>query len=321
DLTSELAAALKPHGLPTLNVSATYSADGVPLLRADDTAAGEMAAGHFLQRGLRTLAFFGNPTLNPSVEHWAGYSRAAGRAGAVAICIDTARLPPVSDLRTRDVLIAEWITELPKPVGLLVGDDDLGMWISQLCRQAGCHVPTEVALLGINDDTLNCELANPHLSSVAIPRERIGYLCGEMLGRMMHGRRKVPPVTLIPPGAVTERASSDMLATDDPDFVAAVRYIREHADEPISVWDVVKSTAASRRGLEQKFQRILGKSPLRQIRLAHLEQAKQLLASTSLPLKTVAERSGFIRPQHLCGVFRREMKMTPSAYRRRLEKR
>ena len=60
------------------------------------------------------------------------------------------------------------IRTLPKPVGLLARDDRRAREVLDSCRVASLHVPEEIAVLGVNDDELICEMANPPLSSIVI---------------------------------------------------------------------------------------------------------------------------------------------------------
>jgi transcriptional regulator GlxA family with amidase domain len=53
-----------------------------------------------------------------------------------------------------------------------------------------------------------------------------------------------------------------------------------------------------------------------EIRRAHLKRAKHLLAQTELSMKAVAPQAGFSNFRHLAVVFRQELGMPPTAYRR-----
>ena len=132
----------------------------------------------------------------------------------------------------------------------------------------------------------------------------------------MSGR---PPKTLghpIPPLGVTTRRSTDMLAIEDADLAAAVRYIREQACNGITVEDVVSQVPLSRRVLESRFERLLGRSPHAEILRVRLERVKQLLTQPGWTLDAIAHRTGFRHGEYLSAVFKREFGVTPGAYRR-----
>ncbi len=101
-------------------------------------------------------------------------------------------------------------------------------------------------------------------------------------------------------------------------MVAALRFIRELAHQPIRVTDLLRKVPTSRRYLERRFRKLLGRSILDEIRRVHVERASQLLVQTDLPLHSIAERSGFTDAKRFSAVFRQMMGLTPSAYRQRL---
>jgi LacI family transcriptional regulator len=91
--------------------------------------------------------------------------------------------------------------------------------------------------------------------------------------------------------------------------------IREHACEGINVSDVLKTVPLSRRVLEQRFQKLLGRTPREEILQVRLARVKQLLGETELALYEIAERTGFEHVEYLSVVFKRETAVTPSAWR------
>jgi LacI family transcriptional regulator len=154
-------------------------------------------------------------------------------------------------------------------------------------------VPDEVAVLGVDDDALLCELCDPPLSSVIPNPERIGYEAAALLDRLMAGDRPALREWLIPPLSVATRRSTDVLAIDDADFAAAVRYIRQHACQGTNVREVLKHVPQSRTMLERKFRKYLGHSPQDEIRAVQLRRVKQLLAETNLSLERIAPLAGY----------------------------
>lgn len=81
--------------------------------------------------------------------------------------------------------------------------------------------------------------------------------------------------------------------------------------------DILDIVPVSRRQLERKFREHLGRSPLQEIRRAHLNKAKALLVGTDATLQEIADRSGFGNMYHLCRIFKRETGDTPITYRRK----
>jgi LacI family transcriptional regulator len=200
-------------------------------------------------------------------------------------------------------------------VGILAAYDIRGQRVLDACRGAGLAIPDEVAVLGVDNDELLCELASPPLSSVMPNTLRTGYEAAALLDRMMRGEAVRPVAHLIPPVGVVARQSTDVLALEDRAVAQAVRFIREHACEGINVGDVLQGVTLSRRVLEQRFRRLLGRTPREEILQVRLARVKQLLTETDLTLYQVAERTGFEHVEYLSVVFKRETGRTPRQFR------
>jgi LacI family transcriptional regulator len=156
------------------------------------------------------------------------------------------------------------------------------------------------------------------LSSVILPAERVGYEAAALLDRLIAGARPPPAPIFVPPIGVATRRSSEVLAVKDSDVVAAVRFIREHAHMPVRVSDVLQQVHAGRRALERRCHKVLGWRLGAEIRRAHFERARRLLAETDLPLKALAEQAGFSDFCYMAKVFRQELGLSPTSYRRQM---
>jgi LacI family transcriptional regulator len=106
-----------------------------------------------------------------------------------------------------------------------------------------------------------------------------------------------------------------VLATDDIDISTAMRFIRAHAVEGINVEDVLRVVPLSRRVLEARFQKILGRTPHEEITRTRLERVKELLTETDLSLTAIAHRTGYKHVEYLSVVFKRETGQSPGEYR------
>jgi LacI family transcriptional regulator len=205
-------------------------------------------------------------------------------------------------------------------VGVFTCNDVWGVQISEACRGARLNVPEDVAIVGVDNDDLLCELSRPSLSSVAVPSEEVGYRAAEMLDGLLRGKPPARRPVLLPPRGVVARQSSDVLAIEDPEVAAAVRFIRGARSggtpRPLATSDVMESVAVCRRTLERRFRQCLSRGIGDEIRRVRLDRAKRLLCDTDLPMSAVAEASGFADGKHLSVSFRRALDLTPSAYRR-----
>jgi LacI family transcriptional regulator len=306
---------------PVVNVTAILPGLRFPCVRVDNGPVGQMAATHFLERGLRHFGYVGPPNQLFSMERRAAFCRALEQSGHGAACYHTVRRLPFDPRGQRwdlDRGVYRWLRKLPKPVGVFVPGDDWGIQVAEACRHVGLRVPEDVALLGVDDDDLDCELARPRLSSIILPTERIGYEAAALLGRLLAGEKPPAEPILLPPTGVATRRSTEILAIDDRHVVTAVRFIRENAHLPLRVQDVLREVPLGRRTLERRCHKALGWGLGHEIRRAHLERARRLLARTDLPMKLVARQAGFTSIRHMGIVFRQELGMPPTTYRRQL---
>jgi LacI family transcriptional regulator len=184
-----------------------------------------------------------------------------------------------------------------------------------VCPELGINVPDEAADLGVDNDEVLCDLADPPLSSIIPDTRRTGYEAARLRDLMMAGERVGPGGHLIPPLGVATRGSTDVLATDDTDISTAVRFVRAHAVEGINVDDVLRVVPLSCRVLEARFQKILGGTPHEEITRTRLERVKELPTETDLSLTAIAHRTGYKHVEYLSVVFKRETGQSPGEYR------
>lgn len=284
----------------------------------DHHAVGRMVAEHFLERGFRQFAFVGHHDHEFSQGRAAGFSERLATAGfpVTTFLERSERVSDPTGLWKWNPRLTRFLASLPKPVAILASHDIQGCQICEACRHLELAIPEQVAVMGVDNDDLLCELARPSLSSVVLPTDRIGYEAARRLELLLAGETPDPLKLALPPVRVQVRQSSDVVATDDADISAAIRWIRQHAHTRVQVGDLVSQLTVGRRTLERKFRDVLGTGVGEQIRNRRLELARALLADTDLPVGLVAERAGFNDSRHLSVAFREVYATTPSAFRR-----
>lgn len=213
-----------------------------------------------------------------------------------------------------------FLVQAGKPLGLFVADDLSGRWVAEVCRESGLQVPDAVLILGMGNDDLLCDLAQPTLSSIEISWRAIGFAAAQTLNRILLGEDVGSP-PLEPPARVVTRRSTDTLAVGDPDVAAALRYLREHSHEALKIDDLVAPLTLTRRSLERRFRLAIGRSPLEELRRVRVDRAKHLLADSDLPIDQVAKASGFAYPHWMAQVFRKHTGLAPLAWRRQFRER
>lgn len=105
--------------------------------------------------------------------------------------------------------------------------------------------------------------------------------------------------------------------TDESDlFAATVAWVQGHLDEPVTVEDLARRSAMSRRTFARRFTASTGTTPYQWLLRQRLARAQQLLETTDLAIDVVAERSGFQNAGNLRKHFHTVLRTTPQSYRR-----
>jgi len=297
--------------LPAVDVSFGLEHSPFPRVVTDSLETTRLAAEHLLERGLRNFGYCGDNRYHWSrirSELFVSHIRRAGYHCAVFAGEMNSGAGARGQLELE--AIADWLRKLPKPIGIMACYDVRGQQVIEACRALGIEVPDQVAVIGVHNDDLLCDLCDPPLSSVIPNARRAGYEAAGMLERMMQR-------LLIAPVGIAARQSTDVAAVNDPQLARAVRFIREHACEGITVEDVLRAVPMSRSVLERRFKQVLARTPLDQILRVKIERAKGLLTTTDLSLALIAERAGFEHVEYFSVVFKRVVGETPGSYRAR----
>ena len=313
-----MADAVSKKRVPVVELRRAIRQRDMPSIGPDDAAIARLAAEHLRDCGFRDFGLVGlTRGTHPAMDRRAdNFERFLADQGIPCSRLHLGR-PGRGDYWEREwAAIIAWLRRLPKPVGVMACNDDTGLMVLDACRRAGILVPDEVAVVGIGNDECLCELGQPSLSSVDLDPQRIGYEAARMLDTLMAGRSLDESYALAPPKRVIARASTDVLATADQGVVRAVRFIREHACDLIRAADVLKEARMSRASLEPRLKRILGRTIHQEIDRVRVARVKELLISTTAPLKQIASQAGFRYPEYMMRVFRQATGQTPGEYRR-----
>jgi LacI family transcriptional regulator len=316
--TDDIARAARRIGCPIVDVSAARHLANIPWVETDDAQIARLAVEHLTERGFRTLAYCGVPGFNWSTWRQQYFQQFAERAGCRCLVHETLDRNDSSYSWARErSSLARWINQLPRPVGIMACYDIQAQKLLDVCREVGIAVPEEVAVLGVDNDRLVCDLADPPLTSIACDTHRTGYEAASLLDRMMSGESVPSDPILIAPLGIEARQSTDILAIDDPDVAAAVRFIREQALRGINVQDVLNAVPTSRRSLESRFRKLLGRTPHQEITRLRIDRVKRLLTETDLTLAEIAHRTGYEHIEYLSVAFKKATGISPSRYRAR----
>jgi LacI family transcriptional regulator len=315
--TKEMAEEIVASGIPAVDVLGVVPGLPFPLVHVNNAAIARMAAEHLLERGLRHFGFFGIAAENWSQQRGAEFGAAVIAAGGT---LSTCELPrTAASSRSWEQVenkLAKWVAGLPKPIGVLVCSDQRGAQFLEACRRAGVSVPDEVAVVGVDNDEPLCEVCHPPLSSIQGGHMNVGYEAAALLHSLMRGAPPPAKPVLVPPQETIARVSTDVLTIADASLAAALKMIREHAHEGLSVAALARDVGVSRSVLQRRFRALLKRSVHQEILAAKIKRARELLLKTDLPLATVAERAGFKHQEYMGAVFRARLRQTPGEVRR-----
>ncbi len=302
--------------IPMMNVSATERSFGAPVVANDKITIGKNAAEYFMSRGFKNFAYCGYGLLEFSEARGESFTRFLQEKGyTVNIYSEYKKVIRGSDDFFNSLI--KWLRSLPKPVALMVCNDDRGSEVLEACQLAELRVPEDIAVLGVDNDELICELVAPPLSSIPLNTEKAGYEIAESLDAMMKGEDLTSEVITVLAKQVVTRQSTDILAIEDEEVSSAIRFIRERARDSIQVSDVVDATMLSKRALQQRFKKALRRSISDEIRRIRMDLVAKMLVETNLTVSQISQKLGFVDFEHIGRYFKKHKGVSPTEYRKK----
>lgn len=309
--------------LPLVAVGGSYEREadypaGVPYVATDNFALVSEAYGHLVDMGLGRCALYSMPAR--ATNRWAqererAYAALCRRDGLAPLVFNG--LP--TDGLEWDVILADlvrWLKGLPKPIGVIAVTDARARQVLQACITANIAVPEEVALVGIDDDTLLRMLARIPISSVKQGTREMGRIAAAMLHRRLIGDTLADERVLVPSGGVNAQLSSRHQPTHDPYIMRARHYIRQFAAQGAKVAQVADYVGVSRATLDNHFRRAFGTTVHDDMLAFRLQLARQALERHEGSCEEIAARAGFTTVQYMHAVFKRELGVSPRDYQR-----
>ncbi|MEM6365485.1 MAG: DNA-binding transcriptional regulator [Planctomycetota bacterium] len=316
----ELSRTLARFKRPVVNTTSTITSWNGPLVEVDHGEIGELAAEHFLSRGFRSYGYVGSKWAGFSIAREAAFRSQIEVAGyEVSTChLDYLPSPPTDQAWNHvDAKLVKWIRKLELPCAVLASNDRPARELADACQSLGLEVPSDIAILGVDDDEYECFLGAPPISSIVNPSEAIGRAACVLLTELMQKGTARNLRQTLAPSRVVVRQSSDAYAVDDPHLHQALEIIRRDATKGLTPAMIHKQLDCSRRSLERRFRALLGHSMLEEIRRVRLRYAHQLLLETRLPIERIADMVGFSHPRTFSTMFRKRFGQSPTEVRRR----
>lgn len=317
----KVADAIRGLKIPVVGVGGGYgwydAASGVPYVYTDNEAIGRLAAEHLLACGFEQLAFCGYPksaTGGWSDERAAAFRQAAEEAGR-ACHVFRGRVGAARRWEDLQRELQDWLRGLPKPIGVMACNDVRARHVLEACRGLGLRVPHDVAVIGVDNDEMICELTDPPLSSVDQSARRIGYEAAAALDRLMLGAKTPTGRLVVPPIGVVARCSTDTLATDDAEVVQTLQSLRQNPWRKPCIETLATAAGISRSSLETRFRAAVGRTIHEEYIRLRLAGTRAMIVETTLPLKVIATRAGFPSLQYMTTFIRRHTGITPARLR------
>ncbi len=304
---------LRRSKVPVVDIAGASDDAALPRAVNDDFLTGRMAGLHFLERGFRNFAHVGVDGAAWSRKRADGLLHAlreahGGAAGFAEHAVGLGWLRREYSLAG----LAKWLRRLPRPCAVLAANDRIGYRVSMAAALAGLASPADIAVMGVDNEEVYCELSRPPLSSVVCDCERIGWEAANLLAQILGNEDPLRQV-VVPPVGITARESTDIMLDGDPLVRDIKHFIRANAEKGINVGDVAAAFPLSRRALEKRFKSAESRTIHDEIQTVRLERSRSLLADGE-SAAAAAYKSGFSTVQHFYHAFRKKYGGTPMAF-------
>lgn len=278
---------------------------------------GAMAAKFFIQRRFQNFAFYGNKNAVWSRERAEGFRQEIEKAGGKYFCFETENLREDEHWIQNHMELSKWLYSLPKPIALFACDDNFALQISEICKINGIQIPDEIALLGVDNDQLICNLSDPPISSIELDVEKGGYEAGRLIHQLIKKEKTKPFNIIINATRIELRESTEKYNIKNEYILRVVNYIRLNFTAKITIEFLTGMVPLSRRNLEIKFKNTMEISIYQFILQNRVEYFSHLLLTTDRSLFDLAIESGFNDSKNISRIFKKFKGFTPMAFRKK----
>jgi len=210
--------------------------------------------------------------------------------------------------------LADFLAPLPKPVGIFAANDYAAVQVTEACSQAGLECPGDFTLVGVDNEEMHCECADPTITSIEQDFNEAGRLAADLLAELIANPRLPPRHLKFGPVRLVRRQSTRALRFHDPRITRAVERIRRDATTGLTAADVLAEIPFSRRVAEKRFRAATGKTILEEIQDVRFEKICELL-ETDVPIGHIAGRCGLQSDSFLKRFFKARTGMTLREWR------
>lgn len=278
-------------------------------ITGDYKGTGAMAARYFYDKRYVSFAFVGINGVLWSDERLSGYADEVKSLGGVLHVYESC----VNEKLNFHEL-GQWLMHLPEETAVFCCDDSMALHVTEVCRTLGIPVPERLSVLGVDNDELVCCISDPPISSIELNVEQGGYmLCKRLHQEILHLNSN-PFSIVINPIQVIERQST-CACISDPMVKRVVDHIDLHFMENLTIPELIRLVPLSRRSIESKFKRDMGKSIYQYVLDCRIKRASQLLLTTDKSIPQIALECGIQDLDNLSIQFKKRMHCTPKEFR------
>lgn len=289
----------------------------IPNITSNYKLTGKMVAEFFLQRGFKNFAFFGYKNACWSQERCEGFKDEIAKYGFTDnfYAFHNQKLEELWFYKQHP--LSKWLKSLPKPIAMMACDDTQGQIITEICKLSNIRIPEDIALMGVDNDEMTCNLSDPSLSSVLLDVEKGGYDTARLIDSMVKSKNFDSYKDIyISTSYIVQRQSTNIYPIQDKEIARALKFIDECKLEKINVEDVVKQVALSRRLLEIRFKQFTKMSVYQYIMKKKMDVFAQLLIESKAPVTEIAAQLGITDMKNLSRQFKTIEGCSPLQYRK-----
>ena len=219
-----LTSSILDRGIPLVDLNDQHIIPELTWVGSDHHEIGVMGAEYLKKCGMRHFAYCGFSNELWSQSRKDSFGKTVSCYGNRIHLWESPWTNRSPEYWTKDIIkIRHWIENLPKPIGIMAANDIRALHVIEACKQIGVVIPEEVALLGVDDEEIFCDLSSPRLSSIRPDCEKVGFQSAELLDQMMSGFGRVAKRIAIQPQGIIARPSTDITAVSDALVVKAIK--------------------------------------------------------------------------------------------------
>jgi len=316
----DLARRVVESGRPAVDVFCQKPHAGIAGVDSDHRQIGTMAREFFASRGFKNFAYCGIPG--------SAFSDARGKSFAdTRTAVYSTKQQDVADEsqfyneridRIKDAReLARWLKALPKPAAVFCCNDLRAIQLQRIAIDNGFHIPKDLSILGVDNDTIACSFAEVPISSINPNSFDVGRAAARVLATMLTKRpkQKLHKIHYVQPGEITERASTEFMPIDPPWLGQVLMHIERNMRRPTTASEIFALAERSNTFVENVFNAKLGMPVQAYITSVKMREAKRLILNPDLRISEITYLCGFSSPQYFCRTFTATFGINPKKYR------